>query len=135
MALTKTLQPTFTAPTVDQVGVEERVARIRARSIKQATKVQGMKLALGMIDLTTLEGQDTPAKVRQMCYKAMHLHDELPGLPTVAAVCVYPTLVRTAKQALGTSGVKVAAVATAFPSGQAPRTVKIADTRFAPSAP
>ena len=131
MALTKTLQPTFTAPTVDQVGVEERVARIRARSIKQATKVQGMKLALGMIDLTTLEGQDTPAKVRQMCYKAMHLHDELPGLPTVAAVCVYPTLVRTAKQALGTSGVKVAAVATAFPSGQAPRTVKIADTRFA----
>ena len=131
MALTKTLQPTFTAPTVDQVGVEERVARIRARSIKQATKVQGMKLALGMIDLTTLEGQDTPAKVRQMCYKAMRLHDELPGLPTVAAVCVYPTLVRTAKQALGTSGVKVAAVATAFPSGQAPRTVKIADTRFA----
>ncbi|MBP8822283.1 MAG: deoxyribose-phosphate aldolase [Flavobacteriales bacterium] len=119
------------SPTIDQVGVEERVARIKTRSIKQQAKVAGMKLALGMIDLTTLEGQDTPGKVRQLCYKAMHLHDRLPGLPTVAAVCVYPTLVRAAKQALGTSGVKVAAVATAFPSGQAPRAVKLADTKHA----
>lgn len=119
------------APAVDQVGIEERVARIKSRSIKKETKVQGMKLALSMIDLTTLEGQDTPGKVTQMCYKAMHLHDQLPGLPHVAAVCVYPTLVKVAKKALGDSGVKVAAVATAFPSGQAPKAVKIADTKFA----
>ncbi len=118
-------------PAVDQVGIEERVARIKTRSIKKEAKVEGMKLALSMIDLTTLEGQDTPGKVKQLCYKAVHLHDQLPGLPTVAAVCVYPTLVKTAKQALGTSGVKVASVATAFPSGQAPKAVKIADTKFA----
>ena len=98
------------APTIDQVGIEERVARIKTRSIKKETKVQGMKLALSMIDLTTLEGADTPSKVQQMCYKAMHPHDSLPGLPTVAAVCVYPSLVKVAKKALGTSGVKVAFV-------------------------
>ena len=120
-------------PAVDQVGIEERVARIKTRSIKKAAKVQGMKLALSMIDLTTLEGQDTPGKVTQMCYKAHHLHDQLPGLPHVAAVCVYPTLVKVAKKALGDSGVKVASVATAFPSGQAPRPVKITDTKFAVS--
>lgn len=119
------------SPAVDQVGIEERVARIKTRSIKKETKVQGMKLALSMIDLTTLEGADTPSKVRQLCYKGVHLHDTLPGLPTVAAICVYPTMVKTAKKALGDSGVKVAAVATAFPSGQAPRAVKIADTKFA----
>ncbi|TXI80688.1 MAG: deoxyribose-phosphate aldolase [Flavobacteriales bacterium] len=122
---------TRTAPAIDQVGIEERVARIKTRSIKKETKVQGMKLALSMIDLTTLEGADTPGKVQQLCYKAMHLHDRLPGLPTVAAVCVYPSLVKVAKKALGDSGVKVASVSTAFPSGQAPRSVKIADTRFA----
>ena len=120
-------------PTVDQVGIEERVARIKTRSIKKEAKVQGMKLALSMIDLTTLEGADTPHKVQQLCYKGMHLHDSLPGLPTVAAICVYPTMVKVAKQALGDSGVKVAAVATAFPSGQAPRKVKIADTKYAVS--
>ena len=119
------------APAIDQVGIEERVARIKTRSIKKGTKVQGMKLALSMIDLTTLEGADTPSKVRQLCYKGIHLHDGLPGLPTVAAICVYPTMVKTAKKALGDSGVKVAAVATAFPSGQAPRAVKLADTKFA----
>ena len=118
-------------PTVDQVGIEERVARIKSRSIKKETKVQGMKLALSMIDLTTLEGADTENKVRQMCYKAVHLHDSIEGLPTVAAVCVYPTLVRTAKKALQGTDVKVASVSTAFPSGQAPRSVKIADTKFA----
>ena len=75
-----------TSPTIDQVGIEERVARIKARSIKKGTKVQGMKLALSMIDLTTLEGADTPHKVQQLCYKAMHPHDSLPDLPTVAAV-------------------------------------------------
>jgi deoxyribose-phosphate aldolase len=84
-----------------------------------------------MIDLTTLEGKDTEGKVKQLCYKAVHLHDAYPGLPTVAAVCVYPTMVKTAKKALADSGVKVASVATAFPSGQAPKDVKIRDTKFA----
>lgn len=133
MTATKKVAPplAFGSPPVDQVGIDERVARIKTRSIKKEAKVQGMKLALSMIDLTTLEGADTPGKVRQMCYKAQHLHDQLPGLPTVAAVCVYPTLVRVAKQVLAGSTVKVAAVATAFPSGQAPRAVKIADTKYA----
>jgi deoxyribose-phosphate aldolase len=120
-----------TTPTVDQVGIEERVARIQARSIKKEAKVQGMELALSMIDLTTLEGADTPSKVKQLCYKGIHLHDSLPGLPTVAAICVYPTMVKVAKKALGNSGVKVASVSTAFPSGQAPKSVKIADTKYA----
>ncbi|MBK6884899.1 MAG: deoxyribose-phosphate aldolase [Flavobacteriales bacterium] len=90
-----------------------------------------MELALSMIDLTTLEGADTPSKVKQLCYKGIHLHDSLPGLPTVAAICVYPTMVKVAKKALGNSGVKVASVSTAFPSGQAPKSVKIADTKYA----
>jgi deoxyribose-phosphate aldolase len=84
-----------------------------------------------MIDLTTLEGKDTPGKVRQMCYKAQHLHDSLPGIPSVAAVCVYPSMVGIAKEALRGSSVNVAAVSTAFPSGQAPLTVKLSDTKFA----
>lgn len=120
-------------PVIDQVSVEERVARLNTRSIKKSAKVQGLKLALNMIDLTTLEGKDTAGKVKQMCYKAMHPHDELPGLPTVAAVCVYPTFVGLAKKELGNSGVKVASVATAFPSGQSTRQIKIEDTRFAVS--
>lgn len=122
---------TFTPVPIDQINVEERVARLNARSIKKESKVAGLKLALSMIDLTTLEGKDSEGKVKQLCYKAMHLHDEMPGLPTVAAICVYPTLVRVAKQALQGSKVKVAAVATAFPSGLAPRNVKIADTKYA----
>lgn len=117
--------------TIDQINVEERVARLNARSIKKESKVAGLKLALSMIDLTTLEGKDSAGKVRQLCYKAMHLNDEMPGLPTVAAICVYPTLVRVAKKALSGSKVKVAAVATAFPSGLAPRNVKITDTKYA----
>ena len=88
-------------------------------------------LTLNMIDLTTLEGKDTEGKVKQMCYKAQHLLDTYPGLPTVAAVCVYPSMVKTAKKALGGSGIKVASVATAFPSGQAPKDVKIRDTKYA----
>lgn len=119
------------SPRIDQVGVEERAARVTKRSIKNETKINGLKLALNMIDLTTLEGKDTDGKVKQLCYKAQHLHDSYPGLPTVAAVCVYPSMVRVAKKALEGSGVKVAAVATAFPSGQAPRDVKLRDTRFA----
>jgi deoxyribose-phosphate aldolase len=119
------------SPTVDKVGVEERVARFQTRSIKNQSKEQGLKMVLNMIDLTTLEGKDTPGKVKQMCYKAQHLHDEFPGLPTVAAVCVYPSMVAIAKKEVQNSGVKVASVSTAFPSGQAPLAVKIADTKFA----
>lgn len=121
------------SPPVDQIGMEERVARLCERSIKKGSKVEALKLAISMVDLTTLEGKDTPGKVRQLCYKAMHMHDAVPGVPQVAAICVYPTLVRTAKEALKGSGIKVAAVSTAFPSGQAPKQVKIDDTKFAVS--
>ncbi|MDP4597063.1 MAG: deoxyribose-phosphate aldolase [Crocinitomicaceae bacterium] len=118
-------------PPIDQIGTLERIARIQARSIKGAAKLQGLRMALSMIDLTTLEGKDTPAKVRQLCYKAQHLHDQAADLPIVAAVCVYPTMVGVAKQALGNSGIKVASVSTAFPSGQAPFEVKKLDTLYA----
>ncbi|MEJ2275914.1 MAG: deoxyribose-phosphate aldolase, partial [Woeseiaceae bacterium] len=121
-------------PAVDEVGVNERVARFTSRSIKTDSKVEALKLILSMIDLTTLEGQDTPGKVRQLCQKAMHLHDALPGLPHVAAVCVYPTMVGIAKQALEGSGIRVASVATAFPSGQSSLEVKLGDTRIAVDA-
>ena len=119
------------SPSVDKVGVEERVARFQSRSIKNESKRQGLDLVLSMIDLTTLEGKDTPGKVKQMCYKAHHLHDSHPNLPTVAAVCVFPSMVKTAKTALLGTSVKVASVSTAFPSGQSTRAVKLADTKFA----
>lgn len=121
----------FNSPAIDKVGVEERIARFQTRSIKNESKMQGLKMILNMIDLTTLEGKDTEGKVKQMCYKAIHLHDFLPGLPTVAAVCVYPSMVKVASKAVQGSGVKVASVSTAFPSGQAPLDVKLRDTRFA----
>jgi len=116
---------------VDEVGVRERCARFQSRSIKNESKVAALRLILSMIDLTTLEGQDTPGKVRQLCQKAMHLHDRLPGLPHVAAVCVYPTMVGIAKKALAGTDIKVASVATAFPSGMSSRSVKLEDTRIA----
>ncbi len=116
---------------VDEVGVKERVARFQSRSIKKESKVEALKMVLSMIDLTTLEGQDTPGKVRQLCQKAIHLHDSMPGLPHVAAVCVYPTMVGVAKQALGDNDIKVASVATAFPSGMTPRQIKLEETKIA----
>jgi deoxyribose-phosphate aldolase len=119
---------------VDEVGVDERVARFQSRSIKTASKIEALKLVLSMIDLTTLEGQDTPGKVRQLCQKAIHLHDAMPGLPHVAAVCVYPTMVSVAKKALEGRGINIASVATAFPSGQASLAVKLEDTRMAVEA-
>jgi deoxyribose-phosphate aldolase len=121
-------------PVVDEVGVNERVARFTSRSIKKSSKVEALKLTLSMIDLTTLEGQDTPGKVRQLCQKAIHLHDTLPGLPHVAAVCVYPTMVSVARKALEGTGIHVASVATAFPSGQSSLRVKLDDTRLAVEA-
>ncbi|MBF6606731.1 MAG: deoxyribose-phosphate aldolase [Chloroflexi bacterium] len=117
--------------TVDQVGVEERVAALRTRSIKKASKLWALDLAIRMMDLTTLEGKDTPGKIRAMCVKAMHPLPGDPTIPSVAAVCVYPALVEEAKAALAGSGVKVASVATGFPSGQTFRDIKIAETRAA----
>ena len=119
------------SPSVDQVNVEERVSRFTKRSIKTESKVYALKLALSMMDLTTLEARDTPGKVKQLCMKAMHPHDGLTDIPSVAAVCVYPNLVRVAKEALKGSKVKVASVATAFPSGMSTRKVKIEETKFA----
>jgi deoxyribose-phosphate aldolase len=116
---------------VDEVGVKERAARFQTRSIKKESKIDALKMILSMIDLTTLEGQDTPGKVQQLCQKAIHLHDALPDLPHVAAVCVYPTMVSVAKKALGTHDINVASVATAFPSGMAPRQIKLEETRIA----
>lgn len=116
---------------VDEVGVNERAARFQTRSIKKESKVEALRMILSMIDLTTLEGQDTPGKVRQLCQKAIHLHDAMPGLPHVAAVCVYPTMVGEAKKALGKHDIKVASVATAFPSGMAPLQIKLEETRIA----
>lgn len=118
-------------PVIDQVGVEERVARFNCRSIKKESKVKGLKLALSMIDLTTLEGKDTVGKVEQLCQKAIHLNDKLLNLPPVAAICVYPTHVKTAKNSLKNTSIKVASVATAFPSGNATLKIKLEDTRFA----
>lgn len=118
-------------PKVDKVGIEDRIVRITKRSLKKEAKMEGLRMALNMVDLTTLEGMDTNNKVTQMCYKAMHLHDEYPGLPTVAAVCVYPNFVKLAVNSLKGSGVKVASVATAFPSGHSTLDIKITDTKLA----
>ena len=124
--------PDFTtSPRIDKVGVEERVAKFQKRSIKSEAKQQGLRMALNMIDLTTLEGKDTPGKVKQMCYKAQHLHVGFPDLPTTAAVCVYPNFVKTAVNELKGSGVKVASVATAFPAGRLPLDLKVADVKRA----
>ena len=116
---------------VDEVGVKERADRFQGRSIKKSSKVDALKTVLSMIDLTTLEGQDTPGKVRQLCQKVIHLHNASPDLPHVAAVCVYPTMVGIAKRALGDADINVASVATAFPSGMTPRQIKLEETRIA----
>jgi deoxyribose-phosphate aldolase len=118
-------------PPVDQVAVEERAASLAKRSLKKGAKVAGLELAVRMMDLTTLEGKDTPGKVRQMCRKALSPLDSHSGIGPCAAVCVYPNLVAVAKRALAGSTVKVASVATAFPSGQSPLDVKLIDVRRA----
>ena len=121
----------ITSPPIDSVSIDERISRFTKRSIKNESKMHALKLAMSMMDLTTLEAKDTPGKVRQLCAKAMRPYDAMPDLPSAAAVCVYPTMVRVAKEALGNSGVKVAAVATAFPSGMSTRKVKLDETKFA----
>jgi deoxyribose-phosphate aldolase len=118
---------------IDEIGVNERVSRLNSRSIKKSSKVQALKLALSMIDHTTLEGSDSPGKVRQLCKKAKHPYPAIPELPTVAAVCVYPRLVSVAKKELKGTDIYVASVATSFPSGQVPLSNRLDDTRFAVS--
>ncbi len=118
-------------PRVDAVGVEERAAALGKRSIKKDAKRAGIRLAISMLDLTTLEGKDSEGKVRQLCRKAVQPLPGDPTVPHVAAVCVYPNLVPVAKQALAGSGVKVASVATGFPAGLVPLPVKIDETRRA----
>jgi deoxyribose-phosphate aldolase len=116
---------------VDQVGIEERVAKYTTRSIKRQAKLWGLKTAVSMVDLTTLEGKDTPGKVASLCQKALRPHDD-PGIPQVAAVCVYPAMVKHARRALGEdTAVRIASVATAFPSGQAPLRTRLAEVKAA----
>lgn len=118
------------AARVDNAAVAARAARAQTRSIKAESKTRLLLLALSMVDLTTLEGQDTPGKVRALCRKARYPHPELPSLPSTAAVCVYPNLVPVAREALGASSpVKIAAVATGFPAGQIPLALKLEEVR------
>jgi deoxyribose-phosphate aldolase len=121
-------------PGVDQVGAEARAATLATRSIKTTAKEYALDLAIRMVDLTTLEGQDTPGKVRALSAKAVRPDPADPTCPAVAAVCVYPDLVAVAKQQVGASGVKVASVATGFPSGRTSLDVKTADTGNAVAA-
>jgi deoxyribose-phosphate aldolase len=119
---------------VDRVGAEARAAVLASRSIKTTAKRWALDQAISMIDLTTLEGQDTPGKVRAMCAKAKHPDPADPSVPTVAAICVYPDLVQVAAAELKGTGIHVASVATAFPSGRSSLEVKLADTRSAIAA-
>ena len=121
-------------PHVDRVAVEERVSTLAKRSIKTEAKLQGIRLAISMLDLTTLEGADTPGKVRQLAAKAVCPSPNRPEIPSCAAVCVYPALVGVARDAVAGSGVHVASVATAFPSGQSSLDVRLQDTREAVAA-
>jgi deoxyribose-phosphate aldolase len=121
-------------PGVDQVGAEQRAAMLGTRSIKTTAKAWALDLAIRMVDLTTLEGADTPGKIRALCAKGRRPDPTDPDCPSVAAICVYPAMVATAAAALRHSGVHLASVATAFPSGQAPLEVKLADTAAAVAA-
>ncbi|MFD9740478.1 deoxyribose-phosphate aldolase [Umezawaea sp. NPDC059074] len=118
-------------PGVDQVGVEQRAAGLATRSIKKASKMWAIDTAISMVDLTTLEGADTAGKVRSLAAKARRPDPDRPEVPRVAAVCVYPDMVATAKKELDGTGVHIASVATAFPSGRSIMAVKLADTRHA----
>jgi deoxyribose-phosphate aldolase len=119
---------------VDQVGVTERADALKKRSIKKASKVWALELAIRMTDLTTLEGKDTEGKVRALCAKGLRPDPSDPSIPHVAAICVYPAMVPVAREALGDSGVHIASVATGFPSGQTFTDVKLAETRQAVEA-
>ena len=125
-------QTGFNLPTVDQIMVEERAAAFTKRSIKTSAKLAGLKMAVSMMDLTTLEGKDTPGKVAYLCRKALQPLEPRYGVPSCGAVCVYPNMVRYARRFLGgSSPVKVASVATGFPSGQMPLRSRLDETRRA----
>ncbi|MEV0646811.1 deoxyribose-phosphate aldolase [Phytomonospora sp. NPDC050363] len=121
-------------PGVDRVGADQRAATLATRSIKTTAKAWAIDLAIRMVDLTTLEGADTPGKVRTLCAKARRPEPSDPTCPSVAAICVYPSMVPVAAEALKGSGVHLASVATAFPSGQAPLDIRLDDTRAAVAA-
>jgi deoxyribose-phosphate aldolase len=116
--------------TVDAVGIEERVAKFATRSIKKASKVKGLTTAVSMVDMTSLEGKDTPGKIASLCQKAVRPSED-PAVPPVAAVCVYSAMVRCAKRHLADTAVKVASVATAFPAGQTAFKTRLAEVRSA----
>jgi deoxyribose-phosphate aldolase len=116
---------------VDRVGIEERASQLGARSIKTTAKQQGIRLAVSVLDLTTLEGADTAGKVRQLCAKAVCPAPAMPEIPSVAAICVYPSMVTVAREALDGTGVKTASVATGFPAGQVSLDAKLRDTEDA----
>src|SRR2546423_10872803 len=133
MATTATIRSSFTKlfdeiGTVDQVGIEERVAKFTTRSIKKGSKVWGLKTAVSMVDLTTLEGKDTPGKVASLCQKARRPSADA-DIPPVAAVCIYPFLVKHAARWLADTPIKVASVATSFPSGQSPLELRLEEVR------
>ena len=119
------------SPTVDAIMAAERAKSFTTRSIKKESKEQALKLALSMVDLTTLEGKDSPEKVRSICRKAVTPMPGHPDIPSVAAVCFYPSMVKVAAEALQGTGVKIASVATGFPSGQYPLDVRLRDTEKA----
>lgn len=121
-------------PGVDAVGLRARAAALGTRSVKTTAKARALDLAISMTDLTTLEGADTPGKVRALCAKGRAPDPSDPSAPAVAAICVYPDLAGVAKEALRGSGVAVASVATAFPAGRASRAVKLADAADAVAA-
>jgi deoxyribose-phosphate aldolase len=125
------MSPTRTLPHVDRVGIQERVDALAKRSIKGEAKREGLLLAISMLDLTTLEGADTPGKVRQLAAKAVTPSPAYPEVPSCAAVCVYPTMVRAACDAVAGSGVHVASVATGFPAGQTPLATRREEVRLA----
>jgi deoxyribose-phosphate aldolase len=125
------MSPTRTLPHVDRVGIQERVDALAKRSIKGEAKREGLLLAISMLDLTTLEGADTPGKVRQLAAKAVTPSPAYPEVPSCAAVCVYPTMVSVARDAVAGSGVYVASVATGFPAGQTPLATRLEEVRLA----
>ena len=120
--------PTYTR-NIDQVNAQERVTKLFSRSIKKESKIVALNTVLRMIELTTLEGKDSQGKVKQLCYKAAHLHDQFSNLPNVAAICVYPPMVPVAKKALNGTGINVASVATAFPSGMTSLDTKLEEVK------
>jgi deoxyribose-phosphate aldolase len=124
----------FGLPGVDPVGIEQRAATLATRSFKKESKLAAIDLAISMVDLTTLEGADTPGKVRNLCRKAILPDPDRPETPRPAAICIYPDLVAVAKAELDGTGVRVASVATAFPAGRASLEVKLADVRLAVDA-